>query len=115
MTTYLRLNYCAYSNCFCKIYDLVILQLSGMKIAIQNHSAEKKKNSSHFFGNIINCISELERWKNAGLFLEKSHTYCKRLWSCLALNITLFWNLLFYTSSLPKVFKVIFHSIVLQM
>lgn len=43
MTTYLRLNYCAYSKyCFCKIYDWVILQLSGMKIAIHNQSAEKK-------------------------------------------------------------------------
>lgn len=42
MTTQLGLNCCAYSkHCFCKIYVSVILQLSGMKLAIHNHSTEK--------------------------------------------------------------------------
>lgn len=43
MAMQLGLNYCAYSKlCFCKIYVSVILQCSGMKLAIHNHSTGKK-------------------------------------------------------------------------
>lgn len=49
MTMQLGLNYYAYSqHFFCKIYVSVILQLSGMKLAIHNHNSFHRKKSSNF-------------------------------------------------------------------
>lgn len=61
MTTKLVLNYYVYFKYFfCKIYVSVILQLSGMKLSIHDHSTEKK-NSSNFCFKYNQSHLKLER------------------------------------------------------
>lgn len=92
----LVLSYYAYSkHCFWKIYVSVILQLSGMKLAINNHSTEKKT-IQVFVLNTIGHTSKLRRWKNVIFILGYPHTYCKTLLPCLAFKITM----ILYTQSL---------------
>lgn len=71
----LVLNYYVYFKYFfCKIYVSVILQLSGMKLSIHDHSTEKKI-IQIFVLNTISHISKPERWKNVILILGYPHTY----------------------------------------
>lgn len=89
----LGLNYYAYSkHFFCKIYVSVILQLSGMKLAIHNHNSfHRKKNSSNFcfkYNQPHFKTREVKKIFFFFLILGCLHTHWNMLWPWLALKTT---------------------------